>query len=68
LIVARSIAYAYGLLTTAAAVRVFGPAVLPLPYTMVVTLAAAFWTAAFVLFLRVYAPILLSPRADGKPG
>ena len=68
LVVARSIGYAYGLLTVAAAVRVFGPEVLPLPYTTVVVLAAALWTAAFVLFLRVYAPILLSPRADGKPG
>jgi len=68
LLVAPSIGYAYGLLTAAAAVRVFGPVVLPLPYTMVVILAAALWTGAFVLFLWVYAPILLSPRADGKPG
>ena len=68
LVVARSIGYAYGLLTAAAAVRVFGPAVLPFAYTTVVVLAASLWTAAFVLFLRVYAPILLSPRADGKPG
>jgi uncharacterized protein involved in response to NO len=40
---------------------------LPLPYTSVVVLAAALWTAAFVLFLAVYAPILLTPRTDGKP-
>ena len=68
LVVARPTAYAYGLLSAAAVVRVFGPAVLPLPYTWIVVLAAALWTAAFVLFLTVYAPILLSPRADGKPG
>ena len=34
----------------------------------VVLLAAALWTAAFVLFLAVYAPILFNPRVDGKPG
>jgi uncharacterized protein involved in response to NO len=68
LVVARPTAYAYGLLTAAAATRVFGPGLLPVPYTVVITLAAVFWTAAFVLFLAVYAPILLSPRADGKPG
>jgi uncharacterized protein involved in response to NO len=26
------------------------------------------WTAAFLLFVLVYTPILLSPRADGRPG
>lgn len=68
LVVARPTAYAYGLLSAAAFVRVFGPSLLPLSYIWVVVLAAALWTAAFVLFLAVYAPILLSPRADGKPG
>jgi uncharacterized protein involved in response to NO len=68
LLVTRRTAYAYGLLTLAATVRVFGPGALALPYSWVVVLAAALWTAAFVLFLGVYAPILWSPRADGKPG
>jgi uncharacterized protein involved in response to NO len=68
LVVARPTACAYGLLTVATAVRVFGPAWLPLPYFSVVLLAATLWTAAFVLFLAVYAPILFSPRVDGKPG
>ena len=31
-------------------------------------LAAAVWTAAFIGFTLVYAPILLRPRPDGKPG
>ena len=31
-------------------------------------LAAAAWTAAFMGFTIVYAPILLRPRPDGKPG
>jgi uncharacterized protein involved in response to NO len=68
LVIARRTAYAYGLLTAAAAVRVFGPVVAFLPYTGIVLLAAACWAAAFVLFLSVYAPILLSPRLDGKAG
>jgi uncharacterized protein involved in response to NO len=68
LVVARPTAYAYGLLSAAAVVRVFGPSFLGVPYTWIVVLTAALWTAAFVLFLVVYAPILLSPRADGKPG
>jgi uncharacterized protein involved in response to NO len=68
LVAARRIACAYGLLTAAAAVRVFGPVFAFLPYTGTVLLAAALWTAAFVLFLSVYAPILLSPRLDGKAG
>ena len=66
--VTHSTMWAYGLLTAAAATRVFGPELLPMAYTQVVLLAGGLWTAAFVLFLGVYAPILLSPRADGKPG
>jgi len=68
LLVARSTALAYGLLAGATAVRVFGPTFLALPYAEIVVLAAALWTGAFALFLRVYAPILVSPRVDGKPG
>jgi uncharacterized protein involved in response to NO len=68
LVVTRPVAYAYGLLTAAAAVRVFGPTLLPLPYIDVILLAAGLWTTAFALFLWVYGPILLKPRADGKPG
>ena len=66
--VTHSTIWAYALLTAAAVARVFGPQLLPLAYTQVVVLAAGLWTAAFVLFLKVYVPILLGPRADGKPG
>ena len=68
LVVSRPTVGAYGLLAGAAVVRVFGAAVLPLPYTGVIVLAAALWTAAFLLFLWVYAPMLLRPRVDGKAG
>ena len=68
LIVNPTIVLAYVLLTAAAVVRVLGPGTSLLPYGQVITLAAVLWTVAFALFLFVYVPILVSPRADGKPG
>jgi len=62
------VAIAYATLALAVAVRVFGPALLPLPYSSVVLLAGVLWVAAFGLYLAIYTPILLRPRADGKPG
>jgi uncharacterized protein involved in response to NO len=67
LVAAPPIVVAYALLPLAALVRAFGPhlcgnAMAPL------AVAAALWIAAFALFLLVYAPILLRPRPDGKPG
>ncbi len=62
------ITLAYLLLTAAAAMRVLGLAALALPYPVIVAAAAFLWTAAFALFLWVYAPILCSPRIDGRPG
>ncbi len=58
----------YLLVTLAAAVRVFGPAIAPAQYDAVIELAAALWIGAFALFTAVYAPILALPRADGRPG
>ncbi|MGH8260640.1 MAG: NnrS family protein, partial [Steroidobacteraceae bacterium] len=68
LIIDPVITLAYLLLTGAAVVRVFGLSFLPLTYPQVIILAALLWTAAFVLFVSVYAPMLLRPRVDGKPG
>jgi uncharacterized protein involved in response to NO len=62
------IALAYLLLTAAALVRVFGLAVFRIAYPEIILVAAFLWTAAFVLFAWIYAPMLLAPRADGKPG
>ena len=66
LVAARPTVLAYALLALAGPMRAFGPSLLPglLP----LALAAALLVAAFLLFLGVYAPILLRPRADGKPG
>lgn len=66
LTVSRPTACAYLLLAAAALVRVLGPTGFALPYRWVILIAASLWTAAFVIFLIVYAPILLSPRADGR--
>jgi uncharacterized protein involved in response to NO len=68
LVVSRPTVLAYVLLTAAAIVRVLGLALPDAPYAAVLTLAALLWTAAFALFLWVYAPMLLTPRADGKAG
>lgn len=68
LVVEPVIALAYLLLTAAALVRVFGLAVLGIAYPEVIIAAAFLWTAAFALFTWIYAPMLLAPRVDGKPG
>jgi uncharacterized protein involved in response to NO len=68
LVVDPTICVAYLLLPAAALVRVFGLSVFGLPYPFVIVISACCWTAAFGIFLVVYAPILWSARADGKPG
>jgi uncharacterized protein involved in response to NO len=59
---------AYLLLTIAVVVRVFGPPLFPGHYVGVVMTAGTLWSFAFVLYLVIYAPILVTPRVDGKPG
>ena len=59
---------AYWLLTAAVAVRVFAPVLLPAHYTAVVMTAGTLWFTAFLLYVAVYAPVLLLPRVDDKPG
>jgi uncharacterized protein involved in response to NO len=68
LVVSRPTVLAYALLTGAAIVRVLGLDLSHAPYATVITLVALLWTAAFALFLWVYAPMLLMPRADGRAG
>jgi uncharacterized protein involved in response to NO len=67
LVAAPAVIAAYLLLLAAALLRVFSSAVEG--GTLVMLMAAALcWVMAFLLFLVVYAPMLLGPRADGKPG
>lgn len=68
LAVARSIAWAYGLLTAAVLARVLLPHLGLLSYTGAVAIATVFWSSAFAIFVGVYTPILTRPRVDGKPG
>ena len=68
LIAPRSMTIAYLILTAAALARVFGPLVYPAAMLWWHTLSAGLWSAALLIFTVVYAPMLLRPRADGKPG
>lgn len=68
LVVARPIAVAYGLLTLGALLRVFGGAWTPEYYLLTLTASGLAWTTAFLIFVWIYGPILMSPRADGRQG
>jgi uncharacterized protein involved in response to NO len=48
--------------------RVLLPMIAPVQYLSWLAIAQAAWLIAFALFVWVYAPILIKPRADGKPG
>jgi len=63
-----SISVAYALLALSEIVRALGPSIPPFGYVAVVMIAGTLWIAAFIPYLAVYGPILLEPRADGKPG
>lgn len=66
--VSPTVVAAYGVLTAAALARVCAPFWTGTGYQHAVTLAGGLWILAWVLYLVVYVPILLSPRADGRPG
>jgi uncharacterized protein involved in response to NO len=58
---------AYFLVTLGAAGRVIA-SLLDADSPLLIAGAGVAWAAGFALYLVVYAPILLSPRADGRPG
>ena len=66
--VSRLIVIAYTVLFASVILRVFGAPVLQLEYASALTAAGALWVLAFLLYSSVYTPILIGPRADGKPG
>jgi uncharacterized protein involved in response to NO len=68
LVVSRAITVAYLLLTGGALLRVFGGALFPAGYLWTLTLSGLAWTAAFLIFVWVYGPLLMSPRVDGRQG
>jgi uncharacterized protein involved in response to NO len=55
-------------MTLGATLRVFGGAWTPQFYLLALTLAGLAWCAAFLIFVWVYGPILMSPRLDGRQG
>jgi len=64
----KAMAVGFALVTVAALVRVGGPLLAPAFYGPALVASGALWTVAFAIYLRVYAPILLRPRVDGRPG
>jgi uncharacterized protein involved in response to NO len=63
-----AIVAAYVLIAIAAIFRVFGPWLAPTLALPAIQLSGFAWILAFSLFLFIYTPILLKPRADGRPG
>jgi uncharacterized protein involved in response to NO len=68
LVVSRSITIAYVLLTLGVIVRVFGSAIWPERYVLMLSIAGLAWIFSFLIYVAVYTPILVGARADGKPG
>ena len=52
----------------AATVRIFFPLLYPAHSQLWIAVSAALWIIAYALFAGFFIPILLKPRADGKPG
>jgi uncharacterized protein involved in response to NO len=68
LAVPPAITAAFLAITAAAFGRVFVPIVRPEWYFVTLLVAGGLWTAAFLVYLAAYLPILTSPRVDGKAG
>ncbi len=68
LAVSRPVTVAYVLLSLSVLVRVVGGAFWPERYLLAMSVAGFGWMASFLVYLVVYTPILVGPRADGKPG
>ncbi len=66
--VSTPVAWAYALLSLSVITRVALPHAGLLDYDGCLVVAALLWSAAFLIFVGAYAPILVGPRADGKPG
>jgi uncharacterized protein involved in response to NO len=68
LVAPAPMAFAFVAINLAAVARVFGPLLAPGLYFTALVTTGALWSVAFGTFLVVYAPMLWSPRVDGKPG
>jgi uncharacterized protein involved in response to NO len=68
LAVPRSLAVAFLLVIAGALLRVSGAWPAPPAYVPMVTAAGLLWSAGFAIYPVVHAPLLVSPRIDGRPG
>lgn len=68
LVLPRSLVWSYMLVNIAALVRVTGTFTAPAWYAASLILSTAAWSAAWLIFVIVYWPILTRPRIDGRPG
>jgi uncharacterized protein involved in response to NO len=59
---------AFVLINAAALARVLPPLLAPGLYGTWLVVSGVLWMLAFAVFLWVYAPMLLRPRIDGRPG
>ncbi|MCB9673353.1 MAG: NnrS family protein [Alphaproteobacteria bacterium] len=66
--VGTRVAVAFSAVALAAVVRAFGPLLEPSRTSTWWWGAAALWAFGFALFVWMYARILITPRADGRPG
>lgn len=68
LIAPKPMSAVYLLVSLTATIRVFGPAIFPEQYDLIVGLSGGLWIAAFAIYLWNYVPVLIQPRRDEKPG
>ncbi len=68
LVAGRAETASYLLLQAAAVSRVLLPLAWPASYLSGAMLSSMFWSAAFIVFVAAYLPILTRPRLDGRPG
>lgn len=59
---------AFALVITAGLLRTFAVWIDPSLYREWLLASGACWIGAFTLFTAIYAPMLIAPRVDGKPG
>lgn len=59
---------AFVLVNLAALTRVGATLLFPAAYPTWIQISGLLWTLAFGLFLWIYAPMLVAPRPDGRPG
>jgi uncharacterized protein involved in response to NO len=67
MVASKPLVLAFGLLNLAALVRVFAVYLVPVWYVGWILLSGLLWLLAFGAFAVIYVPILLRPRADGRP-